>query len=183
MVVRTVPRSLLIPTLAGLAGLLFARSPAMSGIDITPSYVQKLTPHSTLYTSNTTPSSSLPPPPGGARSPFDQHGSWMGNTWIPPKGWSTFSALDMLELYKDKCLLWLGDSTARRGSLTMYAIINSTGSKNYNSTTTSQAQFHPIPTELDHRNVINVNRKTDPAAWHEDCNLLQQVKQYRPSIC
>ena len=136
MVVRTVRSSLLIPILAGIAGLLFGRlSSWMTGMDILSSYVQKLTPLSTLNTSNITPS----PPPPGARSPFDQHGSWMGNTWIPPKGWSTFSALDiMLELCKDECLLWLGKSTARWGSLTMYAIINSTGSKNYNSTTTSQ---------------------------------------------
>jgi hypothetical protein len=62
---------------------------------------------------STSTSTSTTPPPPGARSRFDQHGSWMGNTWIPPKGWSTFSALDMLELYKDKHLLWLGDSTAR----------------------------------------------------------------------
>jgi hypothetical protein len=122
--------------------------------------------------------------PPGARLAFDQHGSWMGNMWIPPKGWSTFSALDMLELYKHKRILWLGDSTARRGAMTMYAIINSTASKNYNSTSTSQTQFHPTTTELDHKSVLDINKKTDPTARQELCSMPElQVKRYRPSIC
>jgi hypothetical protein len=63
-----------------------------------------------------------PPPP----SPRRQVGTWIGNTWIPPPGWRIFSVEELQDIYKNKSILWIGDSTARRASLTLYAVLNHT---------------------------------------------------------
>jgi hypothetical protein len=55
-------------------------------------------------------------------------GSWLGNTWIPPDGSRQFSAQAMRNLYKDKTILWMGDSTARRAGLTMFEMFESSTS-------------------------------------------------------
>jgi hypothetical protein len=51
-------------------------------------------------------------------------GSWIGNSWIPPPGWRLFSAKKMLDLYKDKTVLFMGDSMARRLAVTLYETLN-----------------------------------------------------------
>jgi hypothetical protein len=54
-----------------------------------------------------------------------QQGNWIGTTWIPPYGWRAFSAADLRTLYKERSMLWLGDSTSRRTAYLFHAIINS----------------------------------------------------------
>ena len=33
-----------------------------------------------------------------SRAPADQHGSWLGRTWVPPTCWTIFSADQMVKL-------------------------------------------------------------------------------------
>ena len=57
--------------------------------------------------------------------PFEkQKGVWIGNTWIAPTPWRNLTPLELLDLYKDKNMLWVGDSTARRSSTTLYGILD-----------------------------------------------------------
>jgi hypothetical protein len=53
----------------------------------------------------------------------NQTGEWVGDNWIPPKPWTVFSPSEMRELYQDHSLLWIGDSTARRASTTLYGLL------------------------------------------------------------
>ena len=53
-----------------------------------------------------------------------QKGAWIGNTWIAPRPWRNLTPMELNDLYKDKNMLWVGDSTARRSSTTMYGILN-----------------------------------------------------------
>lgn len=53
----------------------------------------------------------------------NQTGTWIGNNWVPPRDWHLFSAIEMLQLYHDKSVLWVGDSTSRRAALTLYGIL------------------------------------------------------------
>ena len=50
----------------------------------------------------------------------DQHGSWVGNTWIPPADSKTYLA-ELRTFYQDKLVLWFEDSAARRESWTRVA--------------------------------------------------------------
>jgi hypothetical protein len=86
----------------------------------------------------------------------EQKGSWIGNQWVPPDGWRYFSAKDMRKLYKDKSLMIIGDSLARRAVTTMYGILNQAG--DYSSDVNV-----PVPA-LDADGVINVNKEvvTEP---------------------
>jgi hypothetical protein len=54
----------------------------------------------------------------------EQKGSWIGNHWVPPNGWRYFSTEELRTVYKDKSVMWIGDSLARRASATMYGILN-----------------------------------------------------------
>jgi hypothetical protein len=60
----------------------------------------------------------------------EQRGSWIGNTWIPPKGWKYYSVDELISFYGERSLLWVGDSTGFGASSTLYEILNrQTGSK------------------------------------------------------
>jgi hypothetical protein len=60
----------------------------------------------------------------------EQQGSWIGNTWIPPKGWKYYSVDELISFYGGKSLLWVGDSTGWGASRTLYEILNrQTGSR------------------------------------------------------
>ena len=77
----------------------------------------------------------------------NQTGTWIGNNWVPPRDWHLFSAKEMLELYHDKSVLWVGDSTTRRAALTLYGIL--------------QAPSDAIPvSQIDGGNIIDVNKLT-----------------------
>ena len=56
-------------------------------------------------------------------SPSEQQGTWMGNWWVPPSGWEIFGPEDLRHIFHNTSMLWLGDSTARRTSTTLYHII------------------------------------------------------------
>jgi len=79
----------------------------------------------------------------------DQHGSWTGNVWIPPRGWKYYSANELRAFYQGRSILWIGDSTGKRTALTMYGILNST-----NMTT---GQHVPLE-DIDHIRIINKNK-------------------------
>jgi hypothetical protein len=58
----------------------------------------------------------------------EQHGTWIGDSWIPPDGWKLFSAMEMRSFYQDRSIYWMGDSTARRTTGTMYGILEAANS-------------------------------------------------------
>jgi hypothetical protein len=83
----------------------------------------------------------------------NQTGTWIGNNWVPPRDWHLFSAKEMLELYQDKSVLWVGDSTTRRAALTLYGIL--------------QAPSDAIPTsQIDGAYIIDVNKRTVTEPCH-----------------
>jgi hypothetical protein len=53
----------------------------------------------------------------------EQKGAWTGNHWIPPNGWRHFSPQELLTVYKNKSIMWVGDSLARRAAGTLYGIL------------------------------------------------------------
>lgn len=55
-------------------------------------------------------------------------GTWMGNSWIAPPPWRQFSVQDMQDLYHDRKVIWIGDSTARRAGMTLFSVLNATAS-------------------------------------------------------
>jgi hypothetical protein len=64
----------------------------------------------------------------------EQRGSWIGNTWIPPKGWKYYSEDELIEFYRDRSLLWVGDSTGWGASLTLFETLRgNTGHKSLQS--------------------------------------------------
>ena len=79
-------------------------------------------------------------------SPRTLKGSWVGNTWIPPSPWKLFSVDELRELYGGYRMLWIGDSTARRTSMTLFNILNAT------TTTTNDVLAPQLETD------INVNK-------------------------
>mmetsp|Transcript_23085 Transcript_23085/g.50114 ORF Transcript_23085/g.50114 Transcript_23085/m.50114 type:complete len:330 (-) Transcript_23085:318-1307(-) len=80
-------------------------------------------------------------------------GSWIGNTWIPPKGQKYYSAGELKDIFNDISVLWIGDSTGRRSALSMYGIINAT------SALGSDPQHISIE-EVDSPSVIDTNRRS-----------------------
>ena len=84
----------------------------------------------------------------------EQRGSWIGNSWVPPPGWRSYSASELRDFYRDTSILWIGDSTSRRAATTMYGILN----------TTNSSSSHVSVDKIDHSSVIDVNKKrvTEP---------------------
>lgn len=128
------------------------------------------------------PYSSRPSTPNRLpRAPHDQQGSWLGNTWIPPTGWILYSAQDLLELYRNERLWFIGDSTSRRASLTLYALLNSTA-HSYPSNTTRQNITHPTFEELDDKYELSVNKNN--VSKKEFCGIAGlDGPMYAPKIC
>jgi hypothetical protein len=54
----------------------------------------------------------------------NQHGTWIGNNWVPPAGKRIYSAADMRLFFQKHSVLWVGDSTARRAYNTLYGILS-----------------------------------------------------------
>jgi hypothetical protein len=98
----------------------------------------------------------------------EQRGSWIGNSWVPPAGWKYYSASELRNFYRDTSILWIGDSTARRAATTMYGILN----------TTNSSSSHVSVDEIDHRDVINVNKKSMTEPCHRWIN-----HTHHPSLC
>jgi hypothetical protein len=62
----------------------------------------------------------------GRASNRNMTGSWIGHAWIPPPPWRLYSISELRPLWANKKVWWLGDSTARRGALTLYHVLNNT---------------------------------------------------------
>jgi hypothetical protein len=95
----------------------------------------------------------------------EQQGSWIGNSWVPPRGWRLYSAPELRNFYRDTSILWVGDSTARRAATTMYGILDA-------------SSIHVSVDAIDHTSVIDVNKRsiTEPCKrWTNHT--------HHPSLC
>jgi hypothetical protein len=105
----------------------------------------------------------------------EQKGSWIGNHWVPPNGWRYFSAEELRTVYKDKSIMWVGDSLARRAGATMYAILNDASDVNV-----------PVA-PIDASSAINVNKHgmSDPCRkWTASCERGKQFDcKHQPRWC
>jgi hypothetical protein len=81
----------------------------------------------------------------------EQKGSWIGNHWLPPKGWRYFSAGELKTVYKDKRIMWVGGSLARRAALTMYGVLN--------ETTAYSSDMNVPAAAIDGSGVLDVNKR------------------------
>ena len=111
-------------------------------------------------------SSSLPP------SSYYHHynrrtmtGSWIGNSWTPPYPWRLFSANELRSnVFPGKRILWLGDSTARRASMTLFNILNGTTTDAPAAFAAATEQQH-IPVPLLERDInLNKHKQTEPCS-------------------
>jgi hypothetical protein len=82
----------------------------------------------------------------------EQKGSWTGNHWVPPHGWWYFSNQELLIVYKDKSIMWVGDSLARRAAATMNGILKEAA----NSSNVSE---NVRVDAIDAPKVVNANRQ------------------------
>ncbi|KAI2505791.1 hypothetical protein MHU86_8653 [Fragilaria crotonensis] len=91
-------------------------------------------------------------------------GRWIGHTWIPPPPWRLYSPSELRPLWANKKVWWLGDSTARRGALTLYHVLNNTSVRE---------NF------LNRRRIIDVNKRrvTEP------CPVFDNSTFGSPYIC
>jgi hypothetical protein len=99
----------------------------------------------------------------------EQHGSWIGNNWVPPPGWRLYSASELRHFYRDTSILWIGDSTARRAATTMYGILN----------TTNSSSGHVSVDEISDPNIIDVNARKNNI---EVCNRWAN-HTHKPELC
>lgn len=100
----------------------------------------------------------------GCTAPASQRGNWIGDNWIPPKPWQLYSAPQIRRIFRDRSVLWVGDSTARRAAMTLYALLNSTN--------------EPSRSDLDSKELLNVNK----LEITEPCNR-NTTSTYTPTIC
>jgi hypothetical protein len=98
----------------------------------------------------------------------EQKGSWIGNHWLPPSGWRYFSNHELRTVYKDKSVMWVGDSLARRGALTMYGILK-------------EAELNVPVAAIDASNIIDVNKSGLKGTW-EPCTKWTG-STHQPSVC
>ena len=75
----------------------------------------------------------------------DEHGTWIGNTWIPPAGTKSYSPAEIRSVFQNHSVLWIGDSTIRRAYATLFGILNGT-------------ERHVPVDAMDAPNIIDVNR-------------------------
>jgi hypothetical protein len=109
----------------------------------------------------------------------EQWGSWIGDTWIPPREWRYYSALELKEFYRGKSVLWVGDSLARRTYGTMYGILNATDSSSLN--TTSPSSFHISVEEITSKRVLDASKGNVDV---EVCEMFPNLeKELRPRLC
>jgi hypothetical protein len=113
-------------------------------------------------------------------NPSLQAGNWIGNTWIPPRGWQQFSAADLRTIYQHRSILWVGDSMLRRSAATMHAVLNynaNDGTKMNSGSSVSKAGG-PTVSAIDSSSVIDVNKGTHsgdcvriPLEFREHANI------------
>jgi hypothetical protein len=110
----------------------------------------------------------------------EQKGSWIGNHWIPPIGWRYFSNQELRTVYKDKSIMWVGDSLARRGAATMYGILKEAELKKEEAANSSNVNV-PVAA-IDASNIINVNKWGKMGPFWEPCKKWTG-STHQPSVC
>lgn len=80
-------------------------------------------------TSGNSTVTTVTPRPSSPTSTRNMTGTWIGNTWIPPKGWKYHSPSELRHIYSGKRVLWVGDSTGRRAAMNLYALLEWKNSK------------------------------------------------------
>ena len=106
-----------------------------------------------------------------ALPPVHVNSSWIGNQWIPPRGYHTFSPVDFLDYFassrttktttakKPLSVLILGDSTGRRTYATLFALLEAAAAAASSPATSS----HNIRVQaLDARHVIDFGKNGAP---------------------
>lgn len=83
--------------------------------------------------------------------PVHVNSSWIGNQWIPPPGYRTYSTLEIQRYFQNQTILFIGDSTARRTYATFFGILNATAPNDVSVD------------EVDHARVIDVGKR-DPSS-------------------
>jgi len=64
--------------------------------------------------------------PATSLPPVHINSSWIGDQWIPPPGYRTYSTRELQTFFANHSILFVGDSTARRSYATLYSILNKT---------------------------------------------------------
>jgi hypothetical protein len=111
----------------------------------------------------------------------EQMGSWTGNHWVPPNGWHYFSNQELLTVYKDKSIMWVGDSLARRAAVTMYGILNETANAKANASNANVNVNVPVDA-IDNGKLLNVNRGTKASDITDPCQKWIGC-QHQPRWC
>jgi hypothetical protein len=107
----------------------------------------------TIIQSSVLPSSlplPLPLPPVHINS------SWLGNQWIPPPGYKTYSADEIQNYFHQQSILIVGDSTARRMYSTLYGILNAT-----------ENSYDIKVSDIDSPSILNINRGRSSTFCHK----------------
>jgi hypothetical protein len=79
----------------------------------------------------------------------------MGNQWVPPPGYMTYSATEIQNYFHQQSILVVGDSTARRMYSTLYGILNATENPN-----------DIIVDDIDSSAILNINKKQEQGFCH-----------------
>jgi len=93
-------------------------------------------------------------------------GKWIGNTWIPPHPWRLYDPSELRQLWAHTKVWWIGDSLARRGAVSLFSILNSSGG------ITNE--------DLDDPAILNVNRGNGGAT--EKCTHFSHLST-PPLLC
>jgi hypothetical protein len=113
-----------------------------------------------------------------------QRGSWIGDVWIPPRGWELYSSDQLTQLWGHHTngILWIGDSTGRRTSLTLWEILHGSasssaggnnGTDNDNNNTNNHTNVDIRKDLLEANDHINVNHKGHAL---EKCHAWPRIK-------
>jgi hypothetical protein len=98
-------------------------------------------------------------------NPRNMTGTWIANTWLPPIGWRYFMPSELRDLYQDVNMLWVGDSTGRRTSMTLFALMNAT---DQHISTNAVSDYRVI-------DVAKLDSQFDCTKWMDS--------PHRPKIC
>jgi hypothetical protein len=101
-------------------------------------------------------------------------GTWMGNTWVPPTPWwRLYSVEDMQVVYRDRTVLWIGDSTARRTGMVHFSILNqtlpTTITPTNNDSTTMSSWSPPLASSPVHISAQLLERDIDLYKYSRKC--------------
>ena len=84
-------------------------------------YGEWLSPRNMIYSNTVTSKESSSRTK--ALPPVHLNSSWIGNQWIPPSGYRLYSPSEMLDYFRGKNILVVGDSTGRRTFMTFIDLL------------------------------------------------------------